>query len=91
MKLSLFPPVQIALRTLSQEERRKVRAWFTHLGNWENDPYVRRLSHRLEGPENIYVLRTTDDIRIFFKIEGNELTVLDIATRATIASSGLAE
>jgi mRNA-degrading endonuclease RelE of RelBE toxin-antitoxin system len=91
MKVTLFPPVDIALRTLSPEERRKVQAWFTHLGNWENDPHVRRISHRLKDAEDVYVLRTTDDIRIFFKIEGSELTVLDIATRATIASSGLAK
>jgi hypothetical protein len=46
MKVVLTQPVEIALRTLSEEERAKVSAWLDHLENWENDPVVN--SVRLE-------------------------------------------
>jgi hypothetical protein len=88
MKVILTQPVHIALRTLDEDDRRKVTAWLDHLRNWENDDFLRKHSHKLESSEDVYVLQTTTDFRIFFTIEKDKITVLDIATKATILSSG---
>ena len=82
------PPVDIALRTLDPDSVRKVHAWFDNLKNWENDATVRKNSQALEGVPDVYVLRTTTDIRIFFTIEGERITILDIAKKPAILTSG---
>lgn len=89
MNITILPPVQIALRTLSDRERRQVLAWLDNLKNWENDQTVRDNSHQLEDSDNVYVLKTTSDIRIFFRLEASRITVLDIATKSTILSFGV--
>jgi hypothetical protein len=33
--------VQVALRTLDEETRRRVNAWFEHLANWDGDELPR--------------------------------------------------
>jgi len=81
--------VQFALGTLSDKERRRVLAWFDHLKNWEHDETVRKNSHLLEDLDNVFVLRTSSDIRIFFKLDADKITVLDIATKSTIVNSSL--
>ncbi|HMC90699.1 MAG TPA: hypothetical protein VKI17_14175 [Gemmataceae bacterium] len=89
MNVVQTPPVEIAIRTLGEEDRRRVWAWFDHLGNWENDPFVRNHSEKLPSVADVYVLKTSsDDIRIFFKLEPDRIKILDIATKATILSSG---
>jgi mRNA-degrading endonuclease RelE of RelBE toxin-antitoxin system len=88
MKVIILQPVKIALRTLSDKERRQVFAWIDHLKNWENDKTVQNNSHQLEDFDNVYVLRTTSDIRIFFKLQEDQITVLDIAMKSTIVNSG---
>jgi mRNA-degrading endonuclease RelE of RelBE toxin-antitoxin system len=87
-KIVTTPPVDIALRTLDADGVRKVHAWFDHLRNWEDDEFVRAHSHTLEGVSGVYVLKTGTDIRIFFRIDGNTVTILDIAKKAAIMSSG---
>lgn len=83
------PPVEIAIRTLSQEDRRRIRAWFNHLSNWENDSFVREHSKKLPSSPNVYVLRTSnDDFRIFFRLEDDRIEILDIATKSAIMTSG---
>ncbi len=84
MKVILTQPVEIALRTLGEEDRRKVQAWLDHIENWETDSFVRKHSHKLESAEGVHVLRTSTDYRIFFTVEQDRIVVLDIATRATI-------
>jgi len=81
-------PVDIALRALDTDGVRKVYAWVDHLRNWDGDEFVRTHSHSLEGVSGVYVLKTSTDIRIFFKIDGNTITVLDIAKKPSIMSSG---
>ncbi len=81
-------PVEIALRTLGDEDRQKVLVWFNHLGNWENDPVVRARSQKLPSADSVYVLKTSGEFRIFFRLEKNRIVILDIATKATILSSG---
>jgi hypothetical protein len=82
------PPVEIALRTLGDEDRRSVWAWFDHLHNWENDLFVRKRSQRLHSTDNIYVLKASNDIRIFFRLEKDRIVILDIARKESILSSG---
>jgi mRNA-degrading endonuclease RelE of RelBE toxin-antitoxin system len=88
MKLVLTQPVEIALRTLGEEDRRKVSAWLDRLKNWGNDAFVREHSHELPSTEGVYVLQTTTQFRIFFTFEQDSVVVLDIATKATIMRSG---
>jgi mRNA-degrading endonuclease RelE of RelBE toxin-antitoxin system len=80
MKVSKQRSVDAAIRTLSEEERRKVHAWLDHLKNWENDEHVQKRSKRTIY-QDIYVLNTSDDLRIFFKLnlQDNEIWVIDIA------------
>ena len=91
MKLVKLHSVEAAIRTLSQQERQRVFAWFIHLANWENDPHTREMS-KPSVDNDVYVLNTSDDIRIFFKLdlEKKEITVLDIAKPSRFATAGRA-
>ncbi len=82
------PPVDIALRALDTKGVRQVHSWFDHLSNWDGDEFVRTRSHSLDGVPGVYVLRTSTDIRIFFKIDGNTITILDVAKKPAIMTSG---
>jgi hypothetical protein len=88
MKLVLTNAAEIGLRTLGQDDRQRVFAWFSSLRNWKNDKFVREHSHKLGSLENTYVFQTATDIRVFFKIEIETITVVDIATKSTILMSG---
>lgn len=81
-------PVEIALRTLEAESARKVRAAFDRLQDWDNDEFAQTHSHSLEGVSGAYVLRTNSDMRIFFRLDGNTITILDIARKPAIITSG---
>jgi hypothetical protein len=88
MKVIQTAPVQIALRTLGDEDRRRVWAWFDHLGNWENDSFVREHSRKLSSATDVYVLKPSeDDFRIFFRLKDDQIEILDIATKAAILSA----
>jgi mRNA-degrading endonuclease RelE of RelBE toxin-antitoxin system len=80
MKVSKQRSVDAAIRTLDEVERRKVSSWFNHLENWENDEHVRTMS-RSTAYKDVYVLNTSDDIRIFFKLDlsKQEISIIDIA------------
>ena len=81
-------PVDIALRTLDHDGLQRVNAWFDHLRNWDSDETVRENSYPLKGMPGVFVLRTTTDIRIFFKMEGDSITILDVAKKQSILASG---
>jgi hypothetical protein len=87
-KVVLTAPVEVALRTLDADNRRKVFSWFSHLENWDGDEFVRSHSHRLDSVPDVYVLKTSSELRIFFKIHGDTVTVLDIAKKQSILTSG---
>jgi len=72
--------VDAGVKTLSPDERQKVFAWFAHLGNWENDEHTRSIS-KPTIQKDVYALNTSDDIRIFFKLDlaNHVITILDIA------------
>lgn len=80
MKLSKLPSVDVAIRTLDEQDRQRVSVWLDHLRNWEKDEQVRSLSQRLRF-ENTYALTTPDDLRIFFTLDAGqeEIVVLDLA------------
>lgn len=82
------PPVEVALRMLDPNDRRKVHTWFTHLENWDGDPFVRSHSHSLDSIPGVYVLKTSTDLRVFFKIDGDTVTILDVGSKQSILTSG---
>jgi hypothetical protein len=84
----LAPAVEIAMRTLDPEGVRRLHAWFSYLERWDADEVVRKNSEQLHGIPGAYVMRTTTDIRIFFRIDGDTVTVLDVAKKAAILTSG---
>lgn len=88
MNVNIAEAVQIVLENLGEEERRRVWAWIDHLRRWEYDPYVRQHSKKLELGENVYMLLTSTEIRIFFELHKDSITVLDVAKKATIIRSG---
>jgi hypothetical protein len=88
MKVIQTTPVEIALRTLGDDERRKVGAWFDHLRNWETDSFIRQQSRKLDSEDNVYILKTTGDLWIFFRLEADQIVLLDLATTATLSSFG---
>jgi hypothetical protein len=88
MNVVTTPPVDIALRTLGFDDRQRVQAWIGNLKNWEGDRFIQEHSYKLKPTENTYVLHTTTDIRIFFTLEGDTITVLDVAKRPGILTSG---
>jgi hypothetical protein len=86
MNVILTQPVEIALRTLGEENRKNVLAWLDHLKNWETDEYIR--SHKLDVDDDVYVLKANMDFRVFLKLESSRIVVLDIARRETILACG---
>ena len=80
MNVSKLRSVEAAIRTLDVSERRKVFAWLQNLENWENDEHVRKMS-QLTPYQDVYVLNTSDDIRIFFRLDlpNQEISIIDIA------------
>jgi hypothetical protein len=87
-KLVYAPAVDIALRSLGPAEGRRLHAWFDYLKRWDEDEVVRKNSVPLPGHHDVFVLRTTTDIRIFFKIQDDTITVLDVAQKPAILTSG---
>ena len=65
---------------LTPAEKQKVFMWLGHLANWENDQATRDAS-KPSVYENVFVLTTSDDIRISFSLdnEKHEITVLDLS------------
>jgi hypothetical protein len=88
MKIVLAPDAEIAIRMLDPDGARRVRAWFSYLERWDTDEVVRRNSEPLPEMPGVYVMRTTTDLRIFFRIEGDTVTVLDITKKAALLTSG---
>lgn len=87
-KILTTPLVDIALRTLDVDGVQRVRAWFDHLRHWDDDDSIRRRARLLEEVPGVYLLKASSDIRIFFTIEGDTITILDVAKKAAIVASG---
>jgi mRNA-degrading endonuclease RelE of RelBE toxin-antitoxin system len=86
MNVIVSNAAKIAVTGLPDEDQRRVHAWFDHLKNWPADQDVQRNSTRLLPDEepNVYVLRTTSDVRIFFTVDANEVTVVDVARKEAL-------
>jgi mRNA-degrading endonuclease RelE of RelBE toxin-antitoxin system len=91
MEIRKTPAVYAALRTLAEDERRKVFSLFDHLGNWENDAHLRNMA-KPTTDRDIYVLNTSDDIRIFFDLDeaNREIVVVDLARPSRFPVPGAA-
>ena len=87
-KVVLAPDVEIALRTLDPDGVRRMQGWFAYLERWDTDEAVRNSSISLEEMPGVYLLRTTTDLRIFFRVDGDTVTVLDVAKKAALLASG---
>ncbi|HEX3149087.1 MAG TPA: hypothetical protein VHR66_13485 [Gemmataceae bacterium] len=89
MNVQRAPSVHAAIRTLSEDERQRVFAWFTHLENWENDAHTRKISGQT-ADKDVFNLNTSDDINIFFRLDAakNEIAILDIAKLSRFAAAG---
>lgn len=83
MNLTTAPAVDIALRTLADDKRRRVHALFDSLKNWENDPHIRDISKSLPY-KDVYVLTASDGTRIFFHKSDDTIRIVDIASKETI-------
>lgn len=89
MKNVVFAPaVDLSMRSLDQDGVRRVHAWFDYLKRWDEDEQVRKNSLSLPDHPGVLVLRTTTDIRVFFRIDGDTITVLDVAKKPAILTSG---
>lgn len=87
-KVQYTPAVELSMTSLDPDGVRTVHAWFDYLKRWDEDEVVRKNSLALPGHKGVYVLRTTTDIRVFFRIDGDTITVLDIAKQSAIIASG---
>jgi len=88
MKVTVAEPAQIVLRNLSDDDRRRVWAWIEKLERWDTDRFVKQHSKKLNADDNIYMLLTSSDVRVFFALEADAITVLDVAKKSTIIRSG---
>jgi mRNA-degrading endonuclease RelE of RelBE toxin-antitoxin system len=91
MNVIITRAVHVALRTLDNDERRKVQDWFDHLRNWEDDEHVREIAKKFVY-QNIYSIYTPDDIRIFFALdeEKGEIVIVDLARPSRFKAAGAA-
>jgi mRNA-degrading endonuclease RelE of RelBE toxin-antitoxin system len=91
MQVVLSDKVKTVLATLGGEDQVKIRAWFGYLQNWEQDAYARSESVKLSVQgQTVYMFRAGSELRLFYTVDqpGNTITVVDVATKDTILSSG---
>ncbi len=91
MQVILSERVKTTLSTLSRDDRERVQAWFGYLRNWEEDPFAKSQSVTLNVQgQSVNLFRTSTDVHIFYTVDpqNKTITVVDIASRETILSSG---
>jgi hypothetical protein len=87
-KVVLSPAVELAMTGVDSEDVRQLQGWFDRLRHWDEDEVVRKNSALLDSIPGVYVMITTTDIRIFFRIDGDTVTVLQVARTAAILAFG---
>jgi len=87
-KVIITPSVEISMSSLKPDAVRQLQAWFDDLKRWDEDEALRQNSVLLETIPGVYYMRTATDIRIFFRIDGDTITVLDVAKISAILASG---
>ena len=90
MNVTVADPAQIVLQNLGDDDRRKVWGWIDTLKRWDSDSFVQQHSKKLDTGKNEYMLITPIDLLIFFSLQGDSITVLDVARKSTILRSRLA-
>lgn len=82
--------INAALRTLDDDERRKMLSWFDYLGNWENDEHIRKMV-KPTVDRDTYALNTHDDMRIFFRLNeaAKEIEIVGLARPSRFAAAGV--
>lgn len=90
MNVVVSNAAKIAVTGLSDEDRRRVHSWFDHLRNWSTDQEVQKNSMRPlpEEEPNMYVLRGTSGVRIFFTVGEDQITVVDVARKESLRTAG---
>ena len=87
-KLITTISADIAMGAFDAEGERRVRAWFDRLENWDADEAVRKMSVPLETFPGVYVLRPPTDLRIFFRIDDDTVTILEITNKSVLLEFG---
>jgi hypothetical protein len=82
------PAAELSMRYLDPNSARRIRAWCDALRRWDEDEAVRSNSLALPNHPGVFVLRTTTDVRVFFRIDGDTVTVIDVTTAPVILASG---
>lgn len=85
MELVTTADVNFSLAILEPEERRRVLDWFDRLKCWHTNEVLRGMARRLDY-KNVYVLVTPDRTRIFFDPSETTVTIVDLASRDTVAA-----
>ena len=91
MQVLLSERVRTALHTLGHDDRERLYTWIGYLANWEEDEFVRSQSVTLNVQgRSVYMFRTSTEVRIFYTVDEQSKTVsvIDVATKDTILSSG---
>ncbi len=83
LNIDVSESAEIAFSTLNADDRRLVSAWFDHLKNWRNDDFIRSRSRALDDAGN-FILQTSGDILVAFRIVGDRVTILSIFRREMV-------
>lgn len=81
MNVSITRPVKISLISMNDEDRRRAERWFDYLKGWGSDDFLAANSRKLPREGDVYELDTLTGIVIFFSVEGQEVSILDIVPR----------
>ncbi len=91
MQLVFSERVKTILRTLSHDDRQRANTWLDYLRNWEEDAFAqsRSVTLNVQG-QSVFMFRTSTEVRIFYTVDlqNKTVSVIDIATKDTILSSG---
>jgi mRNA-degrading endonuclease RelE of RelBE toxin-antitoxin system len=83
MEIVLTDSAKIAFRTLSAREQDRVQGLLAALKNWDHDPHIQKVSQPLIY-KDVYVLKATDGMRIFYNKGAEQILILDIAKKKTV-------
>jgi len=84
MQVQTTSQVDIAMRTLTKAERLPVVRWLNQLKNWESDERIRTAAKQVTPLDNVYILRIDGDLCLFFRLEEDQITVVDLAMWDTV-------
>ncbi len=87
-QLVISPSVEISLSALKPDEVRKVHSWFDYLCHWDEAAEVRENATPLEEFPGVYYYRTPSDLRIFFRIDGETVTIVNVGNVSWIRAVG---